>query len=390
LKLPRKDGVGPPVIIRADTLQLDRQERGYRLEFSGRPARGQINDVIVEGRTVGLDQDLGVAWVEGAGAMSLPADSTLDGRRLAEPGRLHISWGSHMFFNGSVAEFGGGVHVMQGQSKLQCGRLEAYFEKRIELAEPADDEEPKAQVEKLVCAEHVILTNTVMRDGLLEKQEQIEAETVTFDKASQQLIATGPGVVRTITRGPMARSSQTAEAGGESPEEANRLYLTRISFRDRMEAHRETGAAAFSGQVELIHSPIANVDETLDPDHLPEGALVLVCQQLEVGAKRAADGSVWHELIGVGDVQVEAREFRGVADRISYHQLHDRLIFEATRPGSQATLWHQARLGMQPNVFRARKFYYRRRTGEIRIEEGSQFQYQRIGAATGSEQSTQQ
>jgi len=282
------------------------------------------------------------------------------------------------------------VHVMQGQSKLQCGRLEAYFEKRIDLANPKGSSEPRAQVEKLVCAEHAILTNIVTRNGQLEKQEEIEAETISFDKTSQQLLAVGPGIVRTITRGPIVKSSpdtKTSEPGAEAKEQ---LYLTRIKFEDRMEAHRDAGAASFCGHVELIHSPIDSIDDTIDLDHLPEGALTLVCQQLEVGARRAADGTVWHELIGVGHVEVEAREFRGVADRISYHQLYDRLIFEATRPGSQATLWHQARAGMQPNVFRARKFYYRRRTGEIRIEEGSQFQYERIGAAIGGQQTTQQ
>jgi lipopolysaccharide export system protein LptA len=79
-------------------------------------------------------------------------------------------------------------------------------------------------------------------------------------------------------------------------------------------------------------------------------------------------------MVGTGDVDVEAKEFIGRGDRISYNQQHDRIIFEGSR-GSPATLYRQKRLGLKPDEFKGEKIWYYRREDRVNVENASQLDF---------------
>jgi hypothetical protein len=66
-------------------------------------------------------------------------------------------------------------------------------------------------------------------------------------------------------------------------------------------------------------------------------------------------------------VNVEADVFTGRADRVSYNQLHDRLVFES-RGDAPATFYRTPRRGVRPDETKAFKIYYNLRTYDVKVE----------------------
>jgi hypothetical protein len=95
----------------------------------------------------------------------------------------------------------------------------------------------------------------------------------------------------------------------------------------------------------------------------------LSCETLEMATKKGPGDKPYNIMLGEGNVDIEADVFSGRGDRVSYNQLHERIIFES-RTGSFATLYRQTRRGERPDVTRAFKIYYNLRTGEVKVEGG--------------------
>jgi lipopolysaccharide export system protein LptA len=372
---PPADPSGQPIVVRGESLYLKRLEQQNYLEVSGSPAHVELNDLKVDGARVTVDQPTGVAWVEGRGSMLLPSSTSFEGKKLDQPAELSIAWGRSMFFDGSVAEFGGGVEARQQDNVLRCDKLEAFLSERLNISAP---KKPKstAKIARLICTGGVQFDNATFADGRLEKAEHLEAANLEFSNADGQMNATGPGLVRSYTRGgPNALPALGNPAGKAQPDlaaaspNADQMYLREIRFAERMTANRTAQLANFFRHVEVTNAPVADENETVDPDNPPEGTLRLACEQLDVSTEKGEADKTFVLMVGRGNVDVEANEFSGRGDSITYNQQHDRLIFES-RPGSFATLYRQPRAGQRPDETRARKIFFHRATGRIRIEGG--------------------
>ena len=366
------------VVVRGENLYLKRIEQKNHLEVTGRPAHVEMNDLKVDGAHVCLDQPTGVAWVEGKGMMVLPSDTSFDGKKLDTPSELTIAWNSNMIFTGDSAEFGGGVEAQQGTNRLHCQRLEAILTERIDISAPRKSDQGGAKIEKLICTDAVALDNLEFQGDRLEKYDHLESRQLEFVNATGQMTAQGPGIARSYTRGsanimaPQPGMTAAKPVAAQKPPKANddQLLMTEVHFTDRMEADRTNQIAKFFGHIEVIRAPVANENESIDPDKLPPGSMRLSCETLEMATKKGPGDTPYNIMLGEGNVDIEANDvFSGRGDRISYNQLHERIIFES-RPGSYATLYRQTRRGERPDVTRAFKIYYNLRTGEVKVEGG--------------------
>jgi hypothetical protein len=378
---PPEEPGGAGNVVRGENLYLKRIGSGHHIEVTGAPAQIQIKDLSVEGPMVAVDQPSGAAWVEGRGVMVMPSSTDLDGQALQTPIEMSIRWGSSMFFDGAVADFGGGVEARQGSSTLRCRRLEAFLVERINISDPKKKDRDAARIASLVCRDAVQLDKIARVDGRLERYEHIESTLLKFNNLDGQMEAIGPGLLRSYAHQQGGAGFQPAMLGGGQPAAGDKppanqakdephLYVTEIRFAERMDANQRVREARFYGHVNVLHAPVADENETVDLNAMPPGGVRLGCEELEVGTKDSTAGQPYNVMIGSGNVDVEAREFHGRADRISYNQLYDRLIFES-HPGSFARLFRQKRQGEKWDEFRGRKIWYYRREDRVRVEDGT-------------------
>jgi hypothetical protein len=363
------------VDIRGDTLQLTRQAEGNILAVTGDLAQVQMDKLFLVGPVVNIDQVTNTAWVKGMGAMRMPSDKTLDGNKLSKPSELTIHWKKTMYFNGKFADFQGDVQAEQDTGRLLCQTLQAFFDKPISLKE-GDKQGQSARVEKLVSDKNVRVEDTVRENGKLRSYKRIESRELDLDNEEGVADAPGPGIVRIIQVGnkedfgtpkadkPKAQPPR-APAKGQADEE--QLKLTRVCFNGRMRANNKTRVAVFLDDVEVVNLPSDNPDIKIDVDRLPPGAMYLRCERLDVRTRELPGGKTSQEMDAQKKVRVQAQEFWGMADRVTYDESQERLIFEGGEGGS-AVLYQFKVPGGQPRVVRARKIFYFRRTNEYQLE----------------------
>jgi len=366
------------VVVRGDSLYLKRVEGKSHLEVTGRPAHVELNDLKVDGANVGIDQPTGVAWVEGKGSMVILSETSFDGKKQESPTEMTITWGANMFFNGEVAEFGGGVDAQQGTSQLGCQRLEAFLTERMDISAPRQKVKNAAQIKKLICTDTVSLDNTEMQGDRLIKHDHLEAQKLEFTNLTGKIFASGPGIVRSYTRGQSAMmpAPGNAAANAKAKKDDDQLFLTEIHYSDRMEGERNQQIGKFFGHVEVIRCPVIDQHQKIDPDKPSPNLMRLACEYLEMASKRGPDDRPYNEMIGTGNVDVDSNGmFSGRSDRISYNQLHDRIILES-RPGTYSTLYRQPQRGARWDEFRAFKIFYNLRTTDVKVEGAVMFDLQ--------------
>jgi len=93
------------------------------------PAHVELSDFSITGHDILLDVPAESAEVPGRGRLTFLTDRDLDGRRLADPLPVAVTWGLEMTYNGrqSRALFSGSVHAATQESAFDCGELVVEF-----------------------------------------------------------------------------------------------------------------------------------------------------------------------------------------------------------------------------------------------------------------------
>lgn len=364
---PEEKGVN----IHGEALKLLAHADGNVLTVHGERAKVQLDKLTILGPIVNIDQQQNKAWVNGAGLMQLPSNTSFEGTRLAKPSELTIHWKKSMFFDGQLAQFHGEVRAEQEQSTLQGESLQVQLDRRVSFKDEERGKET-ARVDKLVCDQDVRVQEAVREAGRLVSFKRIDAQVLNLDndKEDGHLNAAGPGVVYLMQQGtrgelmPPAGPRPSPPAAARDPQAEQEMKLTRVYYRGRLFARNGTRTAKFFDGVEVIHVPAEDPDAPVDVDRLPPGGMYLRAEQLEVRSKRLADTKTSQELEASRKVFVQAPEFYAQADVAKYDESKDLLVFE----GKPARLYKVERPGDRPREIKGEKILYERRTNHVKVE----------------------
>ena len=399
---PEEKGVD----VEGDTLEMTYHPDGNFLVVSGDLAQLRMDKIYILGPEVNIDQAANKAWVNGIGAMTMESATNFQGDKLARPVPLTVHWNKSMLFNGKFAEFHGGIQAEQENARLAGQSLQVFFDRPISLKEGSKGEQP-AKVQNLVCDRDVRIEEAVFEAGRLVRYQRIQAPVVQMStqealeedlrgkepvNPGNEVRASGPGNVRILQRGDPAgtdsprggeRPVRPAGATRPPPSAADQeMKLTYVQFLKSMYANSKTNTAIFLENVRVLHMPgdDPNVEIDLDSmlDRLPKGAMYLRCDRLDVFS-RGEKGKGQQEMLAKGRCIVQAQEFWGRAQTVTYNEAKDQVIFEGSDDGP-AVLYKVDPPGSQPQEIKARKIFYLRKTGQYKIDAVTSFD----GAVSGT------
>jgi hypothetical protein len=405
------------VDIKGETLRMDCFPEGNVLVVTGDLAELRLDKIYILGPEVNIDQATNKAWVNGIGAMQMESQANLAGGEA--PGHsvpLTVHWNRSMLFKGQFAEFNGNILAEQENSGLECQTLQVFFDRPISLKEGQKGDQP-AKVRNMVCDKSVRLTETVFEGEKLLKSQRLEAQMVEMNtlerepgdpvpdrtpqalpnrnapKGQQQqpnthneLKAVGPGTVTLYQRGgadPLAPVEPGTPPGAQGPARAqpktkaekdkeDELRLTHIEYRTRLYGNNKTNTAIFWGNVRVLNMPCENPQQELDfdtlLDNLPREAMYMRCDQLTV-LNRGDKTRSQQEMLARGHVMVQAREFWGRADTVTYNEAKDQVIFDGGENG-YATLYKVTVKGAPATALTGKRITYIRSSGAYRIDGG--------------------
>jgi lipopolysaccharide export system protein LptA len=339
--------------------------------------------------------------------MQMDSATTLQGVKLAKAVPFEVHWSKSMLFSGKHAEFSGDIQEEQEEARLASQGLQVFFDTPISLKE-GTRRESSPKVEHIVCDRQVRVEETVRDKDKLVRFQRIVAVTLSMNRLDQEEItvgntppgtppaeaptreknevrATGPGEVRLLQRGGGGDSldfkprvpAQPVGANGPKPNPAKpadegKMKMTHISFLKSMYANNRSNTATFLEEVRVLHFPCEdpNVEVELENvlDRLPPDAIFLRCDRLDA-LSRGEGKNARQDMRARGRVTVQAREFSGRAEMVTYEDAKEQVIFHGTE-GAPAVLMRQVRVGAPPEEIRGRKITYSRGTGQFKIDDG--------------------
>ena len=363
-------------------------------------AKLRMEGIYIIGPEINIDQAANKAWVNGAGAMTMESKADFQGKPLTKPVPLTIYWKKEMFFTGKHALFTEAVQADEDDSRLACQNLRVSFDRPISLKE-GNRGGPPPRVKELVCSDNVRVENRTLEGDRLVRYQGIsstslemnplepEDDAVKADAGSEgnEIRAPGPGELRLFQQGgqdplaPPAGPNGKVTAAKPDPTKPGKpdepMKLTYITYGvntggGNMYVNTKTNSATFLENVRVLNMPCDDPNVRIDLDeilnHLPEGAMYLQADRLDVvdhGDKKKSQ----QEMTARGHVTVQAKDFWGHSDTMTYNEAKDQIIFEGGENGL-ATLFKQKQRGGEPQKIEGKKITYIRSTGMFKIEGG--------------------
>jgi hypothetical protein len=389
------------VYIEGNTLNMNCFAGGNVLVVTGDLAKLKMDKIFILGPEVNIDQVLNKAWVIGGGAMQMQSTTTLEGKPLARPVPLKVQWDDDMLFYGTFALFRGNIQAVQDQARLACQELQVYFDRPISLKEGMHGTQP-AKVSKLVADkknsnQNVHVEDQTFEGGRLQKYQlmigrEMLMNTVARDEAPSQpgknndaneVTLYGPGSVRIMQRGD---ADLTLTPGNPAPNQSapakkatneQQMKLTYVSFMKVMQASNRTNVAKFWESVRVLNLPCDDPHRDIDLDamlaaELPEGALYLRCNRLNVGTYQKAIVTstgqkqlrTYQIMDAYGQVYVEGKDFTAQCDHMSFNEEKDQVVFDGEGDNLAVMSKGELKSGDRKTT-KAKRFTYIRSTGEV-------------------------
>ncbi len=360
--------------IVGNILKLLRKPGGDILHVFGEPrklAQLQFNEMLLFGPEVTIDQVDNVATVVGTGAMNMPSNTTLDGKK--KDGHITIHWNKSMWFNGRSADFDGGVEAFQDNGKIRCQQMQVTLDKPVHFKQTKGSQ--TAKIDKILCngkddQQVFILEEERDKNNKIVMFRRLMLAVVEVDNKEQRMVGSGPGVLDYIGHGspndPVAKDGQKID---EKRKEDAISKWTRVRFNGTMVSYPTAAGTGrqttFLDQVRVFHQP-GEDPNVRDPMAIAKDGLFLTCQKLIVIQRKVGNKNSQEMLADgmTGLVNFQTHQFHGSSKSVKYDESQDLIIFEGN-----VTIYELAKVqGAAPKVFRGNRILYNRKTGEFNGE----------------------
>lgn len=324
--------------------EADKQEV---VHLHGKPAIIRDRGYEIEGKEIFLDRAKNHAGVTTSGTLKLPVppDQNIPGLDAHANRDLRIRWDESMNFDGLDAKFVGRVEAKLGMGTMRCEQMIVQLTERISFQSESFDATPS--VNTIHCQENVKFENSTYLDKKVIDTYRGHVSEFVLNLTKGEVTAQGPGFVQAWQR-------QQKEGGGFASQDAiqaNRPIAVEVAVWDYTRAQFEgklrgsfdgqaTGRttrrrATIDDRVEVIHGPVEQPLEELNPDKLPSRAGTIRCDQLQLvnHLETEKNAKEYRELVGLGNAEVEGqvrgRWFSASADEISFDGSKNQYVMRA-------------------------------------------------------------
>jgi hypothetical protein len=394
-----------------------------------RPATVRLDTFSVTGREVSLNVPDQWAEVPGRGRMTFQSRKDLDGRKVAEPIPIAVTWAEHMKYRGreNRAVFSGDVHATsQATTTFDCAQLLVEFED----VTPQEMQPPPASkiawglpsaLSRLLTDKRSASSRTPLK-GFSKEPRYIEAtgtavaETAELDPSSgkmksrarisgpklsvhlrselSKLLIEGPGNLQLEDFRPSVSKTGAAERPGTdlfSTDTDAGPSKTLIQWRDRMWYDFAIDQTLFEGGVQLKHLSGRELEKVFG---IPEGGVssdmagrrtFLECDALTVdfldrtaGPRRSDDQRMGRlssdrlrqfRALGTVVLRDEVERLSLTAEEIVYERPRKILLIHGTKQ-RKAQIIKQSP-GRLPDQVSAERLFYNLATGQIEVVQAS-------------------
>ncbi|HEY2841108.1 MAG TPA: hypothetical protein VGJ26_18275, partial [Pirellulales bacterium] len=399
-----------PLIVRGDRLDVDESvpEHG-KVWVAGQPAHVEARELSLNGNEIELDRGENLAFVHGAGQMTIAVPADLSGKPMEKPQPLELTWLGSMVFDGKEATFRDHVVGRLEDQRLSSDVLHAYFDRPILFTQPAPQAQPK--ISRVLCQGNVFLERRTLAaaTGQVETLERMKTEVLSVEPITGNLAASGPGWVRSVRVDnghgvalPGAHSAPPPGAGAALPPRPDTLRPDQlhppgtaqekglaflgIHFEGRLTGNQQRHTMNFQDRVRCAYGPATSWDTVLDPDDpdkLGPTGVALLCDALQIvqaPAMPAHEASF--QLDAAGNVRVEGQTYSARSETMTFDQEKDLLILKGNMR-TPATLSRQEQIGGNSSNVLANRIMFWPKTNRTSLDGVQQLNANNTGPTGG-------
>ncbi|HWB10777.1 MAG TPA: hypothetical protein VG826_16220 [Pirellulales bacterium] len=356
------------------------------VEITGRPAKAVAQGMTLVGGsekatgTIHLQRATNRLWIPGEGALTLPVDQDLEGRKLANPQPLTVVWQGGMDFDGLVAHFQKDVVAFNDEITLKTPDMQVVFNEPVRF--DGRREGARAQIERLVCRQGVDLDHQQKQGARWTAWERLKAKDLAYEYSSGDMEAHGPGSMTRTWLDDGSTSITVPDAAAKKgpvgkqvalpPKPRTRLLYLHATFDDKMTGNQRREMVTLHRRVEAVYGPVLRWQSTIDPnfrERLGQEGFVLNCDRLQVareGISRDDRSAV--ELDGTGNILIVGYDFTARARNVHYSSRKDMLVLSGDG-WVPATFYRQQRTGANPTEFSAGRIQYQPKSQDLKIDK---------------------
>ncbi len=376
-----------PLVVTGQRIHVVDASRPYlALTVEGQPAHVEARGLALNGPKINLHRGTNRLWIEGPGWMNLPMDRDLQGRLSGQNDQIDVHWQHRMEFDGRCVRLEESVLASSTGWQLRTDSLE------VQLREPIVFSAAKmvgnAQLHRLICRSDVLLENRSWDAQGDLSRDQVEVADLTVDLITGDLIASGPGLFRSVRRSPKKAEGQTGTVAESAQTEGRTrlpelirpdasptgLVFLSVEFQRSLAGNLHRRELTFTDRVRTIYGPVSDWQQRILWSQLvalPPRVVFLSCDQLQVAELvLPPSGERFLELVAEGNTAIESAGYMARAHRLSYTE-HKGLVVLEGDGRTDAELFRQQRIGAPRERVAARKIYYWPQTNHLTLDSAS-------------------
>lgn len=339
-----------------------------------RPAVVRQMDRQIEGTSIFLERAANKAEVIGKGTLKFVVTKDFEGKELADPEPLEIVWVEGMTFDGVTAHLRGRVTATLGdgvaqRQELVCPEMRVHFTETISFTEGlngGDESKLGKLLRSIECLGGVTVNSFEFSEGRTLEERHGSFRSIDINQQTGNTVAAGPGWITSWTQDrPRLSKAVSARANASAQARESAWNYTRIDFLGKVNGNFHQRTTTFNRDVAIVYGPVDRLAQVVDPDsgpggELPEGAVRMTCDQLEITERGAKKGQRTMELLASGNAELDGRKVHAEADDIKYDERKE--LFTVVSHGNRmARLWQRERVGSPWRDFVGRRFDYSER-----------------------------
>ncbi len=374
---------------------------GRDISLFGDPATIMSATRVIEGQRIDLNDLRRDASVRGSGRIRLVVERDMSGSALETPAPLDIYWGDRMTFSGTTAEFVGNIRgvitaAAQGNQKqhleLRCPVMKVFLaengsrpkpEKQRSGGTPAvlpvgSSRRSTTEIERIECESRVDIRVERHTDGSATERHLAMVSDLKVNLQTGEVAATGPGWIESTQpdQGNQLKvaSAVTVQANRTVRARDNPFVFVRASFIGNLSGNFEQRVMRLHQHVAGVFGPVRRLGDQIEVNavsaaDLPDQTGILRCELLTVHAiPGVTSDQQSFALIAETNADLESRQFKGSADRITYDHSKQQYVLRAD-PGGLATVFHHPENSGESRSFVGQGFKYYPRRNELKGDD---------------------
>ncbi|MDO4550085.1 MAG: hypothetical protein Q4C96_02395 [Planctomycetia bacterium] len=377
-----------PLYVQGDKITLtDLLPTTLQAEIVGSPAILKGRGAELSGNAIFMNCRSNNAWIPGTGKMTLFLRKDLDGKMLATPQHITITWEDGMNFDGQMTTFSRQVHIRHPQHTMKAQQLQTFLSEKIIFSNMTTNN--AFQFTQFSASGKVLTQNQILQEGKYLANIRLGADKIDYHPVTGDFTITPGNAWLQATFDAtdfLQKQEENAPPDPEvqDPHSPPRLYHVSMTFLGGAQGNALRKEIVFRDRINAVADEVGDWGTTIslatDPIRLGKYGFLLKSNILTIN--QSPEVMEWQnisenilsqkqpmavEFEAEEDVRVEMTTFSAKASRMSYSYLKDLMILTGARNRVQISF--QEIPGAPRRSMEAQKIEFRPSTRAINIDD---------------------